>query len=197
MRWPSFRILLTAAMLWAWFPPCHAQVDHAPVGKTVSKETNSTDMAPIAATVVRMLEQGHYLHPLSLAEKNPPRLESEPAQSMAERVLKNYLQILDYYHLYFTQADVDEFMKRFAPGLASDIARGDLSAPREIFTRFRQRVEERVATEGEVGVAHSQWSGVIQRGWFGSLPQRTFQRFDKIEKRLFSFEAAIREMAAH
>jgi carboxyl-terminal processing protease len=107
-------------------------------------------MAPIAATVVRMLEQGHYLHPLSLAEKNPPRLESEPPQSMSERVLKNYLQILDYYHLYFTQADVDEFMKRFAPNLASDISRGDLSAPREIFTRFRQRVEERVAKNKEL-----------------------------------------------
>ena len=108
------------------------------------KETLSTDMAPVAATVAKMLEQGHYLHPLSLSEKSPPRLESEPPQTMSERVLKNYLQMLDYMHLYFTQDDVNEFMQRFAPTLASEIPRGDLTAPREIFTRFRKRVAERV-----------------------------------------------------
>lgn len=115
--------------------------------------TLSTDMAPVAATVVRMLEQGHYLHPLSLSEKNPPRLENEPQQTMSERVLRNYLQILDYMHLYFTQGDVDEFMQRFAPTLSSEILNGNLSAPREIFTRFRQRVEERVAKNKELAAA--------------------------------------------
>lgn len=109
------------------------------------KADASTDMRPVAATVAKMLEQGHYLHPLSLSEKNPPRLESENPQTMSERVLKNYLQMLDYMHLYFTQDDVNEFMNRFAPTLSSQIPSGDLSAPREIFTRFRQRVDERVA----------------------------------------------------
>jgi len=75
-------------------------------------------MRPVAATVAKMLEQGHYLHPLSLSEKNPPRLESENPQTMSERVLRNYLQMLDYMHLYFTQDDVNEFMARFAPTLA-------------------------------------------------------------------------------
>ena len=124
-------------------------------GTLSAADTNtvSTDMAPVAATVARMLEQGHYLHPLSLSEKNPPRLDSEPQQTMSERVLKNYLQILDYMHLYFTQGDVDEFMQRFAPTIASDIVHGNLSAPREIFTRFRQRVEERVAKNKELAAA--------------------------------------------
>ena len=102
-------------------------------------------MGPVAATVARMLEQGHYLHPLSLSETNPPRLESEPSESMSERVLKNYYRLLDYNHLYFTTGDIDEFHDRFSSSLASDILRGDLTAPREIFTRFRQRVEDRVA----------------------------------------------------
>ena len=105
----------------------------------------STDMAPVAATVARMLEQGHYLHPLSLSEKNPPRLESEPPQTMSERVLMNYLRMLDYMHLYFTQGDVDEFKQRFASTLSEEILHGDLTAPREIFTRFRQRVADRVS----------------------------------------------------
>lgn len=119
-----------------------------------STNAATTDMAPVAATVARMLEQGHYLHPLSLSEKNPPRLESEPAQSMSERVLKNYFQMLDYTHLYFTKGDVDEFTERFSPTLAADILHGDLTAPREIFTRFRQRVEERVAKNKTLAAAH-------------------------------------------
>ncbi len=120
--------------------------------------TAPTDMGPVAATVARMLERGHYLQPLSLSEKNPPRPESEPAESMPERILKNYLQILDYNHLYFTKGDVDEFKARFTPTIAGDIMRGDLSAPREIFTRFRQRVEERVAKNKELAAAPHDFS---------------------------------------
>ncbi|MFZ0616033.1 MAG: carboxy terminal-processing peptidase [Chthoniobacterales bacterium] len=110
-------------------------------------------MSPVAVTVARMLEQGHYLHPLSLSEKNPPRLDSEPQQTMSERVLKNYFRMLDYTHLYFTQGDVDEFLQRFSPTLSSEILHGDLSAPREIFTRFRQRVEDRVAKNKALAAA--------------------------------------------
>jgi len=126
-----------------------------PPGNPLCAATNtvSTDMSPVAVTVARMLEQGHYLHPLSLSEKNPPRLDSEPQQTMSERVLKNYFRMLDYTHLYFTQGDVDEFLQRFSPTLSSEILHGDLSAPREIFTRFRQRVEDRVAKNKALAAA--------------------------------------------
>ena len=123
-----------------------------------TNETASTDMAPVAATLARMLEQGHYLHPLSLSEKNPPRLESEPLESMSERVLKNYFNILDYTHLYFTKGDIDEFTQRFSPTLAADILHGDLTAPREIFTRFRQRVDDRIAKNKEIAAAPHDFS---------------------------------------
>jgi len=126
----------------------------------VSSDTNATptDMAPIAVTVAKMLEQGHYLHPLSLADKNPPRLDSEPPQPMSDRVLKNYFQMLDYSHLYFTKGDIDEFMSRFSPTIATDIVHGDLTAPREIFTRFRQRVNERVAKNKAIAAAPHDFS---------------------------------------
>lgn len=143
----------------AYFPLLFGVVFTAPAQVSPSavpskdKETVSTDMAPVAATVAKMLEQGHYLHPLSLSEKSPPRLESEPPQSMSERVIKNYLQMLDYMHLYFTQDDVNEFMQRFVPTLASEIPRGDLTAPREIFTRFRKRVADRVAKNKDLAEA--------------------------------------------
>ena len=123
------------------------------LGVSATNETASTDMAPVAVTVARMLEQGHYLHPLSLSEKNPPRLESEPPETMSERVLRNYFNMLDYTHLYFTKGDIDEFIQRFSPTLASDILHGDLTAPREIFTRFRQRVGDRVAKNRDLAAA--------------------------------------------
>jgi carboxyl-terminal processing protease len=124
-----------------------------------TNEPAPTDMAPIAVTVSRMLEQGHYLHPLALSDKNPPHLENEPSQTMSERVIRNYLQMLDYMHLYFTKGDVEEFLGRFSPSLADDIQHGDLTAPREIFTRFRQRVNDRVKKNKDIAAAPHDFSG--------------------------------------
>lgn len=143
---PTFRKILVCPLALCLLTVfCRAQGLGSNAAPPAEKTDASADMRPVAATVAKMLEQGHYLHPLSLSEKNPPRLESESPQTMSERVLKNYLNMLDYMHLYFTQDDVSEFMNRFAPALSSQIPAGDLSAPREIFTRFRQRVEDRVA----------------------------------------------------
>ena len=101
-------------------------------------------MEPIAATVGRILEQGHFLR-LPLNDPNPPHAPETPALSMTARVMKNYLQILDYNHLYFIQSDIDEFEQKYGPTLSTDVLRGDLSAARAIYDRFRQRVEDRVA----------------------------------------------------
>lgn len=145
-------MLLVSALYWS------ASLSAADTTNSTSGTAKTTDMGPVAATVARMLEQGHYLHPLSLSEKNPPHLESEPAESMSDRVLKNYLQVLDYNHLYFTKGDVDEFKTRFSPTLATDILHGDLTAPREIFTRYRQRVEDRVAKNKVLAAAPHDFS---------------------------------------
>ena len=156
-----------------------------------TNETASTDMAPVAVTVARMLEQGHYLHPLSLSEKNPPRLESEPPETMSERVLRNYFNMLDYTHLYFTKGDIDEFIQRFSPTLASDILHGDLTAPREIFTRFRQRVNDRVAKNRELAASPHDFSSTnnveIDRKkapWPADLQQADHLWADRIEAEL-------------
>jgi carboxyl-terminal processing protease len=156
-----------------------------------TNETASTDMAPVAVTVARMLEQGHYLHPLSLAERNPPRLESEPPETMSERVLRNYFNMLDYTHLYFTKGDIDEFTQRFSPTLASDILHGDLTAPREIFTRFRQRVNDRVAKNRELAASPHDFSSTnnveIDRKkapWPADLQQADHLWADRIEAEL-------------
>jgi carboxyl-terminal processing protease len=101
-------------------------------------------MEPIAATVGRILEQGHFLR-LPLNDPHPPHDPATEPLGMTGRVMKNYLQLLDYNHLYFIQADIDEFEKKYGATLSTDVLRGDLTAPRAIYDRFRQRVEERVA----------------------------------------------------
>jgi len=106
-------------------------------------------MEPIAATVGRILEQGHFLR-LPLNDPNPPHAPETPTLSMTARVMKNYLQLLDYNHLYFIQSDIDEFEQKYGAALSTDVLRGDLSAPKAIYDRFRQRVEDRVAKVKEL-----------------------------------------------
>ena len=101
------------------------------------------DMGPIAATVGRILEQGHFLR-LSLNDPNPPHDLGTSALSMPQRILKNYLQFLDYNHLYFTQSDIHEFQQKYESTISADLLRGDLTNAKAIYDRFRQRVEERV-----------------------------------------------------
>jgi carboxyl-terminal processing protease len=93
---------------------------------------SSVEPGQVAISVARWLEQGHYTRE-KLDEK------------MSARFLQTYLTTLDYNKLYFTQKDVDEFESRYAATLGDSVLRGDLAPAREIFTRFKQRVEDRVA----------------------------------------------------
>jgi carboxyl-terminal processing protease len=93
---------------------------------------SSVEPGQVAISVARWLEQGHYTRE-KLDEK------------MSARFLQTYLTTLDYNKLYFTQKDVDEFESKYASTLGDSVLRGDLAPAREIFTRFKQRVEDHVA----------------------------------------------------
>ena len=93
---------------------------------------SSVEPGQVAISVARWLEQGHYTRE-KLDEK------------MSARFLQTYLTTLDYNKLYFTQKDVDEFENKYASTLGDSVLRGDLGPAREIFARFKQRVEDRVA----------------------------------------------------
>jgi carboxyl-terminal processing protease len=93
---------------------------------------SSVEPGQVAISVARWLEQGHYTRE-KLDEK------------MSARFLQTYLTTLDYNKLYFTQKDVDEFESRYASTLGDSVLRGDLAPAREVFNRFKQRVEDRVA----------------------------------------------------
>jgi len=106
----------------------------------------SPDSGQVALAVARWLEQAHYTR---------KKLDDE----MSAKLLNTYLEALDYNRLYFTQQDVDEFQKEYASTLDDAIFRGDLTPAHEIFARFKQRVEDRVADNKKLAVKKYDFTG--------------------------------------
>ncbi len=90
------------------------------------------DPAQIEISVGRLLEQGHYSRK-KLDEKVAPTF------------LKNYLEGLDYNHLYFTQKDVDSFTSKYGSTLSNDVLLGNTEPAFTIFNVYKKRVEDRIA----------------------------------------------------
>ena len=90
----------------------------------------AADPGKVAMTVARWLEKGHYTR-------------AKLDDAMSQRLLETYLTNLDYNRLYFTQADIDEFQTKYATTLDEAILGGNLDPAREIFARYRTRVEDR------------------------------------------------------
>ena len=91
----------------------------------------------VEISVGRLLEQGHY---------SRRKLDDE----MSKLHLKNYLEGLDYNHLYFTQKDVDHFTEKYATVLDDDILFGDTEPAYTIYDLYKKRVEDRVAKVKEL-----------------------------------------------
>ena len=98
-----------------------------------ANEADFKKIAPkVAQTVGELLEKAHY---------SRRRLDD----SVSRQLLKNYLERLDYNHLFFTQKDVDGFSAKYATTLDDSIMVGDLDPSLKIFDVYRKRVEDRVA----------------------------------------------------
>ena len=96
-------------------------------------QTNAEpDPGQVCISVGRLLEQGHY---------TKRKLDDE----MSRQLLKNYLEALDYNHLFFTQADVDKFTSKYATVLDDDILLGNPNPAFEIYNTFQKRVDDRIA----------------------------------------------------
>jgi len=129
-----FKALLTAWIFVAIAPPC------------LTRASTSPDSGQVALAVARWLEQAHYTR---------KKLDDE----MSAKLLTTYLEALDYNRLYFTQQDVDEFQKKYATGLDDAIFRGDLTPAHDIFARFKERVESRVASNKKLALKKWSFSG--------------------------------------
>ena len=93
---------------------------------------NSPDAGQIAVSVAKALENLHYTrHPLD--------------NGVSEKLLKTYIETLDYNKLFFTQGDIDDFEKQYGTELDDDIWLGDLKPAYTIYDLYVKRVEARVA----------------------------------------------------
>ncbi len=97
-----------------------------------SDAAEAPDPGQIEISVGRLLEQGHYSRK-KLDEKVSPIF------------LKNYLDGLDYNHLYFTQKDIDLFTAKYATTLHNDVLLGNPEPAFIIFNIYKKRVEDRIA----------------------------------------------------
>ncbi len=95
------------------------------------------DPGQICISVGRLLEQGHY---------SKRKLDDD----LSRQLLKNYLEMLDYNHLFFTQKDVDAFTAKYATVLDDDILLGNPAPAFDIYNLYAKRVEERVAKVKEL-----------------------------------------------
>lgn len=91
----------------------------------------------IMISVGRLLEQGHYSR-----RKIDDKLSKE--------LLKNYLEALDYNHLFFTQQDVDAFVKKYETTLDDDILLGNPEPAYAIYELYRKRLTERISKAKEM-----------------------------------------------
>src|SRR6202171_6805079 len=90
-----------------------------------------SDAEQICVSVGRLLEEGHYTHQQLNAE-------------MSQKFLRNYLELLDFSHLFFTQKDVDALTAKDGTALADDVLLGNLKPAYEIYDLYQKRVDERV-----------------------------------------------------
>ena len=101
-------------------------------GAAKTGSSGDPDPGQICISVGRLLEQGHY---------SKKKLDDQSSKQL----LKNYLEALDYNHLFFTQQDVDGFSEKYATALDDDILLGNPNPAYEIYDLYQKRVEDRVA----------------------------------------------------
>ncbi|MEY2543465.1 MAG: carboxyl-terminal processing protease [Verrucomicrobiota bacterium] len=107
------------------------------IGTTPQALQAKSDAEQICVSVGRLLEEGHYTHQQLNAE-------------MSQKFLRNYLELLDFSHLFFTQKDVDALTAKYGTALADDVLLGNLKPAYEIYDLYQKRVDERVGKVKEL-----------------------------------------------
>ncbi len=96
---------------------------------TAKAETN---FGQVAMHVAYMLQNHHY-----------SRRDFD--DKVSEQMLNNYLDLLDFRHVFFTQEDVDGFRAKYATTLDDHILMRNVAPGQEIYDVYVERVKERVA----------------------------------------------------
>src|SRR6266536_986663 len=91
-----------------------------------------TDLDNVCVSVVRVLLEGHYTH-------------KQLNDDLSGKILRSYLELLDFSHLFFTQEDVNAITEKYGASLDDDILLGNLKPAYEIYDLYQKRVDERGA----------------------------------------------------
>jgi carboxyl-terminal processing protease len=111
--------------------PLVASIALTPIARGGSEQDFKKVAPRVSQTVGDLLEKAHY---------GRRRLDD----SVSRQLLKNFLERLDYNHLFFTQKDVDGFSARYLTTLDDDIMAGNFDPALRIFEVYKKRVEDRV-----------------------------------------------------
>ena len=98
---------------------------------TVSEANYTEAMKKETQTVIFLLENYHYSQKFI-------------DNSQATELLHNFMEDLDYNHVFLLQTDVDELVAKHARRLERSLRRGDLTAAFSIYKVYEQRVMERI-----------------------------------------------------
>jgi carboxyl-terminal processing protease len=126
------RLLLSLVSCIALLAPAGGFIPRALADDNTASTDAGPDPGQICISVGRLLEQGHY---------SKQKLD----ETVSRRFLANYLDTLDFNHLFFTQADVDGFTAKYATSLGDDILLGNPDPAFDIYGVYKKRVEDRIA----------------------------------------------------
>src|SRR5437763_8888862 len=93
------------------------------VGITGPSAQAKSDSEQICVSVGRLLEEGHYTH-------------QQLNDDMSRKVLRSYLELLDFSHLFFTQQDIEAMNAKYGNSLDDDILLGNLKPAYEIYSLY-------------------------------------------------------------
>jgi carboxyl-terminal processing protease len=91
-----------------------------------------TNFGQVAMHVAYMLQSQHYSH-------------QDFDDAVSAKMLQNYLNMLDFRHVFFTQEDVDEFKRKYNTTLDDHVLMRNIDPALEIYDIYKARVKERIA----------------------------------------------------
>lgn len=91
-----------------------------------------TNFGQVAMHVAYMLQSQHYSH-------------RDFDDELSAKLLQNYLNLLDFRHIFFTQDDVDMLKSKYDTTLDDHVLMRNISPAIEIYDIYKQRVQERLA----------------------------------------------------
>lgn len=91
-----------------------------------------TNFGQVAMHVAYMLQSQHYSH-------------RDFDDELSAKLLQNYLNLLDFKHVFFTQEDVDGFKSKYNTTLDDHVLMRNIDPAIEIYDIYKTRVQERIA----------------------------------------------------